>query len=87
VGSLFSKEFYHFIPRHLTDDGLFVQWVQLYEIDEQLVGSILQALTPAFSDYGAWLSHGTDLIIVPAKASCQHLISANWSTHSHCYVT
>lgn len=64
VGSLFSKEFYHFIPRHLTDDGLFVQWVQLYEIDEQLVGSILQALTPAFSDYGAWLSHGTDLIIV-----------------------
>ena len=64
VGSLFSKEFYQFVPRHLTDDGLFVQWVQLYEIDEQLVGSILQALTPAFSDYAAWISNSADLIIV-----------------------
>lgn len=64
VGALFSKEFYEFVPRHLSDDGLFVQWVQLYEIDEQLVGSILQALTPAFSDYAAWISNRTDLIIV-----------------------
>lgn len=64
VGSLFSKEFYQFIPRHLTNDGLFVQWVQLYEINEQLVGSILQALTPAFSDYAAWISNSSDLIIV-----------------------
>lgn len=64
VGALFSKEFYQFVPRHLTEDGLFVQWVQLYEIDEQLVGSILQALTPAFSDYAAWISNSTDLIIV-----------------------
>lgn len=64
VGSLFSKEFYKFVPRHLNDDGLFVQWVQLYEINDELVGSILQALTPAFSDYSAWLSNNTDLIIV-----------------------
>lgn len=64
VGSLFSKEFYQFVPRHLNDDGLFVQWVQLYEINEQLIGSILQALTPAFSDYAAWISNRTDLIIV-----------------------
>lgn len=64
VGALFSKEFYQFIPRHLADDGLFVQWVQLYEIDEQLVSSILQALAPNFSDYAAWISNRTDLIIV-----------------------
>lgn len=64
VGSLFSEEFYQFVPRHLTDDGLFVQWVQLYEINEQLVSSILQALSPAFSDYAAWISNSSDLIIV-----------------------
>lgn len=64
VGTLFSKEFYKFVPQHLTENGLFVQWVQLYEINDELVGSVLQALTPAFSDYAAWISNHSDLIII-----------------------
>lgn len=64
VGSLFSSEFYKFIPRHIAEGGLFVQWVQLYEIDEALIGSILKAMTPAFEDYSAWMSNNTDLIII-----------------------
>lgn len=64
VGALFSKEFYQFIPTQLNRDGLFVQWIQLYEIDEALVASILRAMTPAFSDYSAWLSNYSDLLIV-----------------------
>lgn len=67
VGALFSKEFYQFIPRHLTDEGLFVQWVQLYEIDDHLVASILAGLTTSFSDYGAWLANSTDLVIIATK--------------------
>lgn len=67
VGALFSKEFYQFVPRHLTDDGLFVQWVQLYEINDQLVASILGGLTTSFSDYGAWLANSTDLLIIATK--------------------
>lgn len=67
VGALFSKEFYEFVPRHLNEDGLFVQWVQLYEIDDALVGSILKGLAPAFSDYGAWLSNASDLLIVATR--------------------
>jgi spermidine synthase len=64
VGSLFSKEFYQFVPRHLNEGGLFVQWIQLYEIDDALLGSILKSLTPAFEDYSAWLTNESDLIIV-----------------------
>jgi predicted membrane-bound spermidine synthase len=64
VASLFSKEFYSFIPRHLKPDGLYVQWVQLYEIDDHLVSSILNTLTSEFGDYAAWLSSDSDLIIV-----------------------
>ncbi len=64
VGALFSKEFYNYIPRYLNSDGLFVQWVQLYEIDESLVGSILNSLTPAFNDYEAWLLNYSDLLII-----------------------
>lgn len=64
VGVLFSKEFYRFIPQQLKPDGLFVQWVQLYEIDDRLVGSVLNALLPQFGDYAAWLSNDVDLIII-----------------------
>ncbi len=64
IGALFAREFYEFVPRHLKPDGLFVQWVQLYEINDELVGSIINALTPAFSDYRAYISNGIDLIII-----------------------
>lgn len=64
VGALFSEEFYKFVPRHLNEGGVFVQWIQLYEINESLIGSILRGLTGSFSDYQAWLSNGSDLLIV-----------------------
>lgn len=67
IGALFATEFYEFIPRHLNDDGLFVQWIQLYEIDDALISSILKGLTVNFSDYRAYVTH-SDLIIV-AKAN------------------
>lgn len=67
VGTLFSKEFYQFVPRHLNDSGLFVQWVQLYEIDDRLIASILAGLTTSFSDYGAWISNSTDMLIIASK--------------------
>lgn len=69
IGALFSSEFYRFIPHRLNDDGLFVQWIQLYEINDQLVASVLDALTPVFGDYAAWLSNEADLILVATPAA------------------
>lgn len=66
VGNLFSKEFYHLVPSYLNDDGIFVQWLQLYEINDQLVATVLKGLTSNFSDYSAYLANDTDLIIVAA---------------------
>ncbi|EHM55988.1 fused MFS/spermidine synthase [Cardiobacterium valvarum] len=64
IGALFSREFYEFVPRHLKPNGLFVQWVQLYEIDDALVASIINALTPAFADYRAYITNTADLVII-----------------------
>jgi predicted membrane-bound spermidine synthase len=64
VGALFTKEFYQQVPSLLNKGGLFVQWIHLYEIDEPLIGSILNALTPAFKNYSAWLANNSDLLIV-----------------------
>lgn len=64
VSSLFSREFYDFVPRHLTPGGLLVQWVQLYETNDELVATVLHALSEKFSDYRIYFGYDTDMLIV-----------------------
>lgn len=68
VAGLFSEEFYRHVKRYLEDDGLFVQWIQLYEMDLNLVASIFKAISNNFSDYTVYLTAGNaDLMIVAKK--------------------
>ena len=64
VSSLFSKEFYHRITRHLEKDGMLVQWVHLYELNPSLVFSILKALSLHFSNFSIYLTNNLDMIII-----------------------
>jgi hypothetical protein len=64
VAGLFSREFYQRVRTHLADDGLLVQWIQLYEIDTTLVASILKSLGDHFSDYVAFEISGSDMLVL-----------------------
>jgi spermidine synthase len=64
VASLFTREFYEFVPRHLNKGGLLVQWIQLYEINEELVATIVNALNDSFADFSVFLASDADMIIV-----------------------
>ncbi|HUI45756.1 MAG TPA: spermidine synthase [Nitrospirota bacterium] len=64
VASLFTKEFYSRIREYLSEQGLFIQWLQLYEIDRPLLASIMNALSPYFSDYAIYATYAGDVIIV-----------------------
>lgn len=64
TASLFSTEFYQYVPKQLNNDGLFVQWLQLYEITPELVNSVLSAMLANFSDVNAYLANESDLILV-----------------------
>ncbi len=67
VAGLFSEEFYRVINQHLNPDGVFVQWVQLYEIDTELVLSILKTISNNFSDFAAYSTSNKDMIIVARR--------------------
>jgi spermidine synthase len=67
VAGLFSSEFYRMIKTHLHDGGLFVQWVQLYEINVDLVASVLKAISENFPDYQVYASNNNDMLIVAKK--------------------
>ena len=64
VAGLFSYEFYRDVRRYLNDGGLFVQWVNLYEMAPVLPATIVGALDANFADYEFWLANDSDLLIV-----------------------
>jgi hypothetical protein len=44
--------------------GVFVQWVQLYEIDGDLVASIMKAIALNFEDYAVYAPNSGDILVV-----------------------
>jgi predicted membrane-bound spermidine synthase len=67
VASLFSDEFYRTIRRYMVDDGLFIQWIQTYEFNEQLALSIIAALERNFSDIEIYATDNSNLLFVAKK--------------------
>jgi predicted membrane-bound spermidine synthase len=67
VSSLFTAEFYRLVRRHLSENGVLVQWFQMYEIDSSLIASVLRALGENFPDYAVFASTGSDLLIVAGE--------------------
>jgi spermidine synthase len=77
VAGLFSEEFYRLIKLHLNENGLFVQWVQLYEIDMDLVGSVLKAISMNFSDFSVYTPEDGDIIIIARKNGTLPVLDAS----------
>jgi spermidine synthase len=67
VAGLFTREFYAFLHRHLEDDGVLVQWLQSYELDDALLASMLAALLQVFPDAELYAPSDSDLIVVGFK--------------------
>lgn len=65
VASLFTTEWYSHSRKYLTEEGVFVQWIQGYEISMPLFASVYRALRENF-DYLTLvtLSGGSDLAVI-----------------------
>jgi spermidine synthase len=67
VSGLFTDEFYQRIRSYLTPNGVFGQWLHLYEIDDALVLSVIQAVHKNFSSYQVFLTADVDILIVASN--------------------
>ena len=52
VASLYTREFYEGVAPLLRDGGLFAQWVQMYEVDEQTIRTIYATLSSVLRTRG-----------------------------------
>jgi spermidine synthase len=77
VSGLFTTEFYRQIRRQLSDDGVFAQWFQLYELNDVLAQSILAAIHENFGSYAVYQTDYTNALVVATPAA--ELRPAAWS--------
>jgi len=69
VATLFSDEFYSRIVHYLRPDGYFVQWMQIYETDIDVVASVIKALARHFGTYAIYNLNDSDILIVASRAA------------------
>jgi spermidine synthase len=77
VASLFTREFYGFIDRHLSPGGMLVQWVQSYELNDRLLATMVAALLEEFPDCEIYVTNNTDLLLVAYKGGAPR--AAEWA--------
>ncbi|RLB64697.1 MAG: spermidine synthase, partial [Deltaproteobacteria bacterium] len=68
IASLFTKEFYESAAARLNPDGLFIQWVQGYEIDVQSVRTVYATLATVFPSIESWRADPGDLLLISRSA-------------------
>jgi hypothetical protein len=77
TAGLFTKEFYGQVSEFLTERGVLVQWMQLYELEDNLFASVMAALDTAFEAYRVYLVGDADVVIVASPNG--PLFEPDWS--------
>jgi spermidine synthase len=81
VSGLFTSEFYSRIRGYLSDDGVFGQWLQVYELDDPLVLSVLAGIHQNFRSYEIYLAPNSDLLVVASNRAT--LPQPDWSVFGY----
>lgn len=68
IASLFTREFYRMIQGYLNEDGMLVQWLQLYEIDMELIATVAKALAAEFKDYHIYATDDEDVVFITSNS-------------------
>ena len=83
VASLFSHEFYTKMRRYIKPGGLWVQWIQTYEFNDQLFLNILKALDVAFPYVSLYKApEEPDIIIIASDEPVYQKAISRFSTDS-----
>ena len=64
VSSLYTREFYRAVRERLQPGGMFLQWLQGYEIDITAVRTVLRTLVDVFGHVEIWETSPADLVLV-----------------------
>jgi spermidine synthase len=72
IANLYTREFYQSVVNRMKSDGVFVQWLQGYEIDQETVHLVISTLKSVFPNVEIWQSKHTDLLFVCSQQKLRY---------------
>jgi spermidine synthase len=75
VASLYTREYYQAIRDRLAQDGIFLQWLQAYDVDNQTIRTVYATLGSVFSEVETWELEVNDLLLVASRKKINHDIA------------
>ena len=72
IASLFSRDFYRAVASRLEEGGLFLQWVQAYEVHPAAIRSLYATLAAELPAVETWQTLPGDLMLVSSRAPLRH---------------
>lgn len=81
LASFFTRDFYAAVAGRLAKGGLFLQWMQAYEVDDETVETVLATLSSVFGSVEVWETQSRDLLLV-ASAEPRRIDVARFSART-----
>jgi spermidine synthase len=76
VASLYTRDFYQAVAKRLEKDGLFLQWLQAYEVDGTTIQTAFATLKSVFPVVETWLTESNDLLLLCTEAPVRYQSSS-----------
>jgi len=67
IATLYTPEFFRIAQSRLTDDGIFCQWIQLYQLPLPIVAGIVRSLHEVFPHVHIWFGGTSDLVVLASQ--------------------
>ena len=64
IATLYTPEFFRIARKRLADDGVFCQWIQLYQLPLPVVAGIVRSLRTVFPYVHVWFGGTADLVVL-----------------------
>ena len=64
IATLYTPEFFQIVRSRLADDGVFCQWVQLYQLPLPIVAGIVRNIREVFPHVEVWFGESYDLMVI-----------------------
>jgi spermidine synthase len=72
IANLFTREYYQQALARLKPGGLFIQWMQAYEIDAMTLAEVYATLHSVFPSVETWYGARTDFLLVGSREPVRH---------------
>ncbi|HEX9704121.1 MAG TPA: fused MFS/spermidine synthase [Gemmatimonadales bacterium] len=72
IATLYTPEFFRIARSRLSDDGVFCQWIQLYQLPLNVVAGIVRNLQSVFPHVEVWIGARHDLVVLASPKAFEY---------------